>query len=379
MKLHKSLLFFLIYSVSLFFSGAEVFSSSEKQPVKLGFVGTLTGRLSDLGTAGRNGVILAVEEVNIEDGINSRMIILITRNDKNDPEVALNADRELIDEGVVAIIGHMTSSMSMAAVPLINSEKIVMISPTTSTDELTGIDDFFFRVIPSNKPETDHLSTYIFDQKCLKRMAVIYDLSNQAFSERVYLNFRESLENMGGEITGVETFTSGVPESFFSLVKQLLAPEPGCIFIIAGALDTAMICQQVRKIGSDVLMVFSGWAMTPDLIDNGGPAAEGIIFSQTINDESQNENFLRFKNDYENRFGSKPSFAAIYGYEAARVIINALSIDDSKEKLKDTIIKNNEFQGLQTIFRIDRYGDVHRKRFIVTIRNGQFGVLEQFI
>ncbi|MBW1797231.1 MAG: ABC transporter substrate-binding protein, partial [Deltaproteobacteria bacterium] len=112
--------YFTIILLLVSISMAVMWGCENKKPVKVGFVGGLTGRLSYLGTAGRNGVILAVEEINEAGGINGRPVELITRDDGHDPKVAVKVDRELIGEGVVAIIGHMTSSMSMAALPLIN-------------------------------------------------------------------------------------------------------------------------------------------------------------------------------------------------------------------------------------------------------------------
>ena len=155
----------------------------KENPIKVGFVGGLTGRLSDLGTTGRNGVILAVEEINSRGGINGRPVELITKDDQQNPEVALRVDRELVDEGVVAIIGHMTSSMSMVAMPFVNKRKVLMISPTTSTNKATGIDDYFIRMMPPNKSETDHLARHAFKVMGLKKMAAIYDLSNRAYTE----------------------------------------------------------------------------------------------------------------------------------------------------------------------------------------------------
>ena len=169
-----------------------------KKPIKIGFAGCLTGRLSDLGTAGRNGVMLAVEQINETGGINGRPVELIVKDDKQDPDVAIQVDKELIEEGVVAIIGHMTSAMSVAVVPLMNKEKMLIISPTTSTNELTGIDDYFFRIMPPNKAETDHLAHYTLNVMGLRKMVCVYDLSNLAFTEGWYRNFKSEFENRGG-------------------------------------------------------------------------------------------------------------------------------------------------------------------------------------
>ena len=121
-------------------------SCEMKEPVKIGYAGGLTGRVADLGIAGRDGVILAVEEINSAGGINGREVKLLVKDDKQDAETAVNVNEELIQQGVAAIIGHMTSSMSKAGVKAINDKKVFMLSPTTSTNELTGLDDYFFRL-----------------------------------------------------------------------------------------------------------------------------------------------------------------------------------------------------------------------------------------
>jgi branched-chain amino acid transport system substrate-binding protein len=362
--------------LAFIFTDGENFCSRKKQPIKLGFAGGLTGTLSDLGIAGRNGVILAVEEANERGGINGRQVVLITKDDKNDPEVARTVDRELIDEGVVAIVGHMTSTMTMAAVSLINSEKIVMISPTASTDDLIGINDYLFRTNLPSKTQTDHLSEYITAVIDLKSVSAVYDLSNRAFSGKMYNNFKESYYQLGGTLVGVVTFTSGVPESFLIIAKQLLSNKPDGIFIITGSLDAALLCQQIRKIDSDITIISSTWAMAPDLIKNGGPAVEGIIFSQPQNTENQSESYKWFIDTYRARFGNEPSFVSAYGYESARIIIDAFSIDDSPERLKFTILDHNVYNGLLGDLEIDRFGDALRKRYISTVKNGKFVLME---
>jgi branched-chain amino acid transport system substrate-binding protein len=376
MQINKYLHVVIICALAFIFTAGEIFSSGKRQPVKLGFAGGLTGTLSDLGVAGRNGVILAVEEVNKKDGINGRQVALITKDDRNDPEIARKVDRELIDEGVVAIIGHMLSTMTMAAVPLTNAEKIVLISPTASTDDLTGIDDYFFRTRLPTRSETDHICEYLTEKIGSKRVVAIYDISNKVFTEQVYLNFKESYERMGGKIVGAEHFTSGAPESFYIMVKQLLSNTPDCVFIITGALDAALICQQVRKINTDITIVSSSWGMTPDLIMNGGPAVEGIIFSQPRNIQKQSEDYALFERKYISRFGSEPSFAAISGYDAARVIIDALRIDDSPDNLKSTILNHNVYKGIQGDLEIDGFGDAVGKRGIYTVDEGKFVMSE---
>lgn len=193
---HQQFLYMFFMMLTIMILMTALGGCENKKPIKVGFVGCLTGRLSDLGTAGRNGAILAVEQINEAGGINGRPVELIVKDDKQDPEVAVQVDQELIEEGVAAIIGHMTSAMSMVAVPLMNKEKMLMISPTTSTNKLTGIDDYFLRITPPSKIQTDHLAGHAFNVMELRKMAGVYDLSNRAFAEGAYNNFKSEFENI---------------------------------------------------------------------------------------------------------------------------------------------------------------------------------------
>lgn len=367
-----------VFILSILISAA-IGCEKKENPIKVGFVGGLTGRLSDLGTAGRNGVILAVEEINSRGGIDGRPVELITKDDKQDPKEALRVDRELIDEGVVAIIGHMTSAMSMAVLPFINKEKILMISPTTSTNKLTGIDDYFIRVIPPNKSQTDHLASQASKVMGLKRMAAIYDLSNRAYTEEFFNNFRQEFEGLGGKIIHAETFTSGKDVDFVKSADLLLKPDPDGVLIVTGGPDAAMISQRIRMTGSKVPIISCGWAMTADLIHDGGPAVEGVIFSQLFNRESRQKTYLKFRKRFEERFGEAPNFAAAHGYEAALALFKALSKNADPQELKATILQQDMFEGVQGDFKVDKYGDPQRKRFLITVKNGQFQTAENVL
>ena len=362
---------FAIWVLAILLSAA-IGCEKKEDPIKVGFVGGLTGRLSDLGTAGRNGVILAVEEINSSGGINGRPVKLIIKDDKQNPEVTLRVDRELVDEGVVAIIGHMTSTMSMVVLPFLNKQKVLMISPTTSTNELMGIDDYFIRMMPPNKSETDHLARHAFKVMGLNKIAAIYDLSNRTYTKEYFNNFKEEFEGLGGIINHVETFSSGKDMDFVMATDSLLKPDPDGVLIATGAPDVAMISQRIRMTGSKVPIFSCGWAMTADLIHDGGPAVEGVVFSQLFDRESRHKTYLEFRKRFEERFGETPNFAAAHGYEAALALFKALSKNTDPQELKATILQQDAIEGLQGDFKVDKYGDPQRKRLLITIEKGQF-------
>lgn len=372
----RVLLVVTICCAAVFLAGT--IGAADKNPYRIGFVGGLTGRSSDLGIQGRNGVMLAVEEINEQGGINGRPLQLITKDDRQDPQTALKVDQELIDEGAIAIIGHMTSAMTEAALPLFNERKIPMISPTTSGNNLKGIDDYFLRVINPNIHLINLGANYAFENMKLRKVAAVYDLSNRAYSEEFVANFKSEFERLGGKVVSMDTFTTGHDVSFKNLAAEILKTNPDGIVIVAGAVDTAMICQHVRMTGSKIPIFMSGWAQTPDLLRHGGPAVEGTIGTMYQNLDSTAKPYVAFKERFQARFGSDgPTFAAIFGYEAVMVLKESLSRNPDPKQLKETILKQKTFPGLQGAFEIDSYGDAKRQAYIVVIHNNRFTVREQ--
>lgn len=363
--------------ILLFFFLAVVLPGcKEKAPVKIGFSGCLTGRLSDLGVSGRNGTMLAIEEQNRRGGVQGRPIELIVKNDRHEPETAIRVDRELIAAGATAVIGHMTSSMSMAALPAANEAKLPLVSPTTSTNKLADIDDYLFRVVPANRHESNHLADYAREGLGLKAVGILYDLSNPVYTEGWQRNFTNRFEEKGGTVVFSGTFTSGDDAPYLALIQSLREAEPDGAVVIGGAIDTAMICQQLRKLGEDPPILAAGWSETTDLIRHGGSAVEGLFFSSMFDKKSRQPSYLAFVDRFRERFGGPPDFAAACAYEATRLLLKALESPLAETDLKKAILAVGIFDGVQGPIRINRYGDAERERFLVTIRDGRFMVRE---
>ncbi|MBF0119917.1 MAG: ABC transporter substrate-binding protein [Desulfobacterales bacterium] len=347
-----------------------------KKTIRIGFSGCLSGKLSELGIEGRNAVIMAVNEINKSGGINGHLIELIVKDDMQDPATAIHGDEELVREGVVAIIGHMTSAMTKAVIPFINQKKIVLLSPTSTTNELTGIDDYFLRTALPDKIQSEHISKYAIEKLRLKTIAIIYDLSNRSFSEGWQTNFKSSFELGGGRVLHSEAYTSDQNNQYLEICKKIIAKNPEGLLIISGAIDTALFCQQIRKLASSIPIVSSGWAQNSALLRYGGLAVEGIIIPQTINENSISKNYLIFKENFKKFYGKNPGHGATGAYDAANLLFKALSETDDPLKLKNAILNQKIFHGLQGDIMIDKYGDASRKTYLISVKNGQFVTIE---
>lgn len=360
----KSLLVILFLIVML--SGC-----SENEPIKIGFSGGLTGKHADLGLYGRNGILLAIEEVNSRGGIRGRPIELIVKDDKQDAVIAAQVDEELIAEGVIAIIGHFTSAMSVAGVPVANRKKILMFSPTSSTNQLSGIDDYFMRVMSSNIHVVKILAEQIFEKTGVDSLALVYDDQNRAFGKDWVDYFGKRSKERGNTLR-VYPFDSRKDFSFSQFASEVSDSDADGVLVVANALDAAMFCQQIRKAGSEIPIFTTMWSMSNDFLQHGGTATEGVSFTNWFDPKHPGEKSLNFRKNYTERFGQMPTFASHFSYEATMILIEALQRNSDPSSLKATIIQQEIFEGTQGQIRIDKYGDADRSPFIMTVKDGQF-------
>lgn len=348
---------------------------NEQDPVRLGFMAGLTGRDADLGVAGRNGALLAVEQINAAGGIKGRTVELLVRNDEQNPEKARQAARELIDLKVEAVIGPMTSSMALAAVPLFDASNTLAVSPSATTAHLSGRDDQFIRVVSASTPHAVSAARWQFERLGHRRVAVIYDLANSAYTEKWLEEFGSCFEGLGGRLVKRVAYRSSDHAAFSSQVRELCGARPDLVLVLANAVDAALICQQIRKIEGTLPIALAEWASTERLIELAGSAAEGVYVSQIVRQEDSSPRYRSFLNSYRARFGSQPGFGGITGYEATRLTLEALLHRKSGSTLKETIL-GSEFQGVQQVIGIDRFGDARRPNFVTVIKNGRFVHLE---
>ncbi|MHC1743652.1 MAG: ABC transporter substrate-binding protein [Syntrophobacteraceae bacterium] len=347
------------------------------EPIRIGFVAGISGRVADLGVTGRDAAQLAVEQCNQTGGISGRKIMLLIKDDQQQPELAKRAVRELIAEGVSAIVGPMTSDMGIAIAPIVSEARVLMVSPTVTTEALTGIDDCFFRVTTTSREFATRNADYQLKTNRMRRVAAAYDLGNKSFTENWLRNFRNAFAEGGGEILGSLGFEVGNDTVFLQIAKDLLALRPDGVVIVANSMDSALLCQQIRKLDDSIPITLADWGATERLLELGGKAVEGVTVVQTFDRASTHPGYLTLRQAYLDRFHREPGFAGVHTYDAVNVVLHALSKQESGQSLKETLLTIREFDGLQGAFSFDDFGDVRRPLSSMSIvRDGQFAVLE---
>lgn len=341
------------------------------EPVRIGFIGNVSGRGADLGIGGRNGAELAVEVRNASGGVAGRPVELVAVDDGGDPEHARQALRELAAQGVVAVIGPMLSSIAVVLAPDADAARLPLVSPTVTTNALAGKDDYFFRVISPTRDFAAISAEHLRINLDVKTLAVVYDARNAAYANSWLTDFRRPFESSGGIIRNVLTFESSDSDGLAPLARALLAEQTDAILMLANSLDAALIAQQIRKHDQRTLLATSEWAATERLTEIGGRAVDGMSVPTFVDQDSDAAAFIEFRDRYARRFGNLPGFSGLTGYDAATVILDALAARPDGTPLRDYLKSHPEVNGLQGRFRFDAFGDGTRPTFISVVEGGR--------
>lgn len=350
---------------------------SGNSKLKIGFVGGLTGQMSELSVSGRNGAALACDMINAAGGINGTQVELIAADDGNTPEKGLQAVKELESKKVLAIIGHMTSSGNIDSFDYINSRHILMISPTVSNADYKQKDDYFIRIILTNESMGESFARYAVKTKD-RAFSIAYETTNKSYTLGFFKGFEKVLLDNGGRIANIYPFTSGKDMNFRKIAAELQKGSPDASLLLAAGYDTASICQQLQKNGSQIKVYTAPWSMTNDLLEKGGKSVERLRICAVHDLRNNSSDYLEFKKRYSDTFKSDPSFASAYAYDAAMVLFTAMKKNtyDTPESIKKSILSIKQFKSLQDTISIDEYGDTIRNIYIYGIRNGSFVKLD---
>lgn len=346
-------------------------------PVKLGFIAGVSGRFADLGGVGRNGAQLAVEMRNQAGGINGRKVELLVRDDQQDAETARAAVHDLAAQGVVAIVGPMTSVVGAAIAPTLNESGLVAIAGTVTTTSLTGRDDNFFRVISTTRIYARNNALECLRRFGAKRASILIDQANADYTESWMQDFKAAFEEKGGKIVSVIRFDSRQAKNFQQIASQALSVKPDLIGLASNATDAAMLVQKLRQLNPDIAVTGGGWAASERLLELGGRAVEGMLVEQYYNRHDQSDSYAQFLRAYRQRFGQDPGYAGVAGFDAANVAMEAIARGATRETFKATLLRLRTFRGLQDEIRFDDFGDANRRLHMTLIDNGRFVPLER--
>jgi branched-chain amino acid transport system substrate-binding protein len=238
---------------------------------------------------------------------------------------------------------------------------------------------YYFRACFIDPFQGRVMAKYATEELGIKKVAIIQDVA-QDYSVGLAAFFREAFIEMIGDASGIVAFTSYQTgdQDFTAQLAAALAEQPDAIYAPGYFGDAALLAKQARELGYEgYIMGGDAWE-APELIQIGGSAAEGLVFSTHYHPDAElSPASPKFVTDFEAEFGERPSAFAALGYDAYMLVIDAIQRAGSFDPaaIRDAMAATQGYQAVTGTITMDANGDAVKDAVILTVENGEFKYL----
>lgn len=329
----------------------------------------LTGPTADFGLTTKDGIQLAVDEINAAGGINGKPMKLVIEDDRGIPAEARTAVTKLVDQsGVVALLGDVASSNSLAAAPVAQMRKIPMISPSSTNPEVTRAGDNIFRVCFIDPFQGYVMARFAAEHLNAKTAAVLWD-NGSDYSTGLAEVFKEEFPKMGGKIVCDVVFRAGDID-FSSQPTKIRATNPDVIYVPGYYTEVALIGRKARELGITVpMMGGDGWT-SASLIERAGNSLEGCYHSDHYSADSDEPHVRKFVQSFTKRYGHAPNSLAALGYDAAWILAEAMRRSEDLEpaSIRKQIAQTKDYPAVTGKITINPERNAEKSAVVLQIR-----------
>ena len=344
-------------------------TSSATDEILVGEYGSLTGGEATFGQSTDNGIQLALAERNTAGGVKGRKIKIIALDDAGKSEEAASTVTRLITQNkVVALLGEVASSRSLAAAPIAQSNQIPLITPASTNPKVTEVGDYIFRVCFIDPFQGTVMAKFAAENLKAKKVAILRDVKSD-YSVGLADFFIKKFKSLGGEIVSDASYQSGEID-FKAQLTQIRSSKPDAIFVPGYYTEVGLIARQAKQLGITApLMGGDGWDSSK-LYEIGKEAINGGYFSNHYTTESTEPAVVEFIKKYKERFGgSTPDSMAALGYDAANILFAAMdrSVTVTSKNIRDEIAKTKDFAGVTGKITIDANRNANKPAVVVKV------------
>ncbi|MDB5329482.1 MAG: ethanolamine utilization protein EutJ, partial [Phycisphaerales bacterium] len=352
-------------------TGATAMAAPE---IVVGEYGSLTGGTATFGISTDEGVKLALDEINAKGGIVGRPVRLVVEDDQSKPEGAVTAVQKLLTQDrVVAVIGEVASSRSIAAGPLCQRARIPMLSPSSTNPKVTQIGDYIFRACFIDPFQGAAMANFAMGDLKLKKFAVLYDVKND-YSVGLREFFENTVKKNGGAIIADESYGEGDID-FGAQLTKIQATNPDAIYVPGYYTELGLIARQARELGiKQPLMGGDGWD-SDKTAQVGGDSVNGCYFTNHYSPDEKRPEVQAFVAAYRKKYNGKtPDSMAILGYDSMNLIADAITrAGSAKPKaLRDALAATKDFHGAGGTITIDKDRNAQKPIVVLKIEGGKF-------
>ncbi len=315
--------------------------------IKIGVYGDLSGPTSSFGQSTKNGVQLAVDEINAAGGVVGKKLEIVIEDDQGRPEQAKTvASKLVVQDKVQVLIGEATSTNSLAAAPVAQEAKIPMITHASTNEGVTQVGDYIFRVCFIDSFQGAVMAKFAAGSLKAKTAAVIGDV-NSTYSKGLTEVFEQEFTKLGGKIVSKQFYTQNDPD-FKGQLTTIRALNPDVIYIPGYYGQVGIIARQARELGMNMpLLGGDGWD-SPEIWKLGGESLKNTYISNHYTSDNPAPEVQNFVKSYKAKYGAEPDSMAVLAFDAVNLLADAIKRAGSadSQKLRESLARTKEFPGV---------------------------------
>ena len=339
-------------------------------PILVGHYASLTGPEATFGQSTSRGIKLALKEINAAGGLNGRKIELKEYDTKGEAKEAGTSVTRLINsDKVVAVLGEVASSLSLAGGRVAQQYGVPMITPSSTNTTVTAIGPMVSRVCFIDEFQGFVGAKFAFESKKAQNVAILFDQAS-AYSKGLKDDFRKAFEKFGGKVTTEQAYSKGDPD-FTAQLTAIRATKPDMIYVPGYYNDVGNIAVQARRLGITVaLLGGDGWD-SAELAKIGKDAIVGCYYSNHYAPDQPEAAVREFIKKYQADYsGATPDGLAALGYDAAMILFDAMKRAKSLsgKDLSAAINSTKNFAGVTGSITIDAQRNAQKAAVIVEMK-----------
>jgi branched-chain amino acid transport system substrate-binding protein len=323
-------------AASLAFAGG----AKDADTVAVGAVFPLSGSVAFYGTESRDGILLAIDEINAAGGLLGKKLTLIAEDDEGAADKSVNAFTKLTSRDKVSyVLGSSTSGATQAMTALAQQNKVILISPSATNTAVTLTGDYIFRACFIDPFQGVVGADFAYDTLGNRRAAILYD-AGADYNTGLADSFRKQFQARGGQIVADEAYQSGDVD-FNAQVTRIRAAGPEMVYLPNYYNDVALQAKQLRQQGITCALVGGdGW---DGLTDNAGDEVLNGFWSSGFAADTTDPRGQAFVKAFTAKFNKTASQFAALGYDTMMLVADGVKAAGTFDtaKVKDAMAKLN--------------------------------------
>lgn len=340
--------------------------------IKLGVLAPLTGEVSVYGVAAKNGIDLAINEINAAGGVLGKQIELMVEDEKGDVAEAVNGYNKLMSKGMVALLGDVTTKPTIAVAELAAADGLPMVTATGTGLSITTYGPNVFRTCFTDPFQGKIMAKFAAETLKAKNIAIIYNTSDD-YSTGLVASFEEMAATKGLTIVAKEGY-GGDDKDFKAQLTKIAAAKPDALFVPDYYSKVSLIATQAREVGYEGAMLGAdGWDGVFGTLDAANKTAvNNSYISNHYSAQDTDPKVADFVTAFTGKYNETPNSFAALGYDTAYMMVQAIEAAGSTDSqaIVDAL-KAIEFSGVTGNITFDENNNPIKDATILKLMDGE--------